>query len=250
MQRGSSLCLRLPSDKSARNLNKTEKPVQNLGRAKVIIQIRITAFAIRKGWVFMKLSEKAVAIGLIIAIMFTFTGFCKTKENIANEVLRLHIIANSDSEEDQSLKLKVRDEILKRSDLIISDGDNLQLAIDEVSSSLNEIETIANEVIKNEGFDYTCKAEITQMYFNIREYENISMPSGEYTALRVTLGKGEGKNWWCVMFPPLCLPAAEKEVQSFSEKEQEILAVTEPQYEIKFKVVEIWENIKNKLKEG
>lgn len=198
----------------------------------------------------MKLSEKAVALGLVIAIVFTFTGFCKTKENIEDEVLRLHIIANSDSEEDQNLKLKIRDEILKRSDLIITKGDTLKTAIEDVSASLDEIENIAQNVIEKEGFDYGCKAEITKMYFDIREYDDISMPSGEYMALRLTVGEGKGKNWWCVMFPPLCLPAAKQEVQSFSEKEQEILSVTEPQYEIKFKVVEIWENIKNKLKEG
>lgn len=197
----------------------------------------------------MKLSEKAVAMGLCIAIILTFTGFCNTKKQIANEVLRLHIIANSDSEADQQLKIKIRDELLKRSELIISEEDSLEEAVKDVSASLDEIEKIAEATAANEGFNYKCNAEITEMYFDIREYDGVSMPSGEYTALRITIGEGRGKNWWCVMFPPLCLPAAEEAVAEFDREEQKILRAKTPEYEIKFKAVEIWEDICNKLKE-
>ncbi len=202
-----------------------------------------------KGRVFMKTAEKAVAIGLCIAIVLSFTGFCNTRDNLTEEVLRLHIVANSDSDADQQLKLKIRDEILKKSELLISEGDSLEEAVRDVSAAFEKIEKIAEATALSEGFDYDCTAEIKKMYFDIREYDDVSMPSGYYTALRITIGEGKGKNWWCVMFPPLCLPAAEGTVADFDEDEQAVLKTKNPEYEIKFKVVEIWEDICNKLKE-
>ncbi|SKA76247.1 stage II sporulation protein R [Caloramator quimbayensis] len=143
---------------------------------------------------------------LIFIIMFlTFTAD-KTNEtqSINKKLLRFHVIANSDSYEDQSVKLKVRDAILKNIGPQLEKCSNLDESLKVIEANKDKIEEISNDILKKEGKDYNAKAMLGEFQFPVKTYGSITLPAGEYTALRVVLGNGDGKNWWCVMFPPLC----------------------------------------------
>ena len=149
---------------------------------------------------------------LIIGIVgFTALGafrlFSANCEDVRGEVLRLHIPANSDSEEDQAIKLRLRDELLSEFGGELSLCGDLESASARAEELLPEIERAANEFLRENGFSYGATAELVDMWFTTREYDRLILPAGNYTALRVTLGSGEGHNWWCVIFPQLCLPA-------------------------------------------
>lgn len=151
-------------------------------------------------------------IGLVMGILaFTAFGafrlFSADCEDVRGEVLRLHIPANSDSEEDQAIKLRLRDELLAEFGSELSLCGDLDSASARARELLPEIERSANEFLRENGFSYGAKAELVEMWFTTREYDRLILPAGNYTALRVTLGSGEGHNWWCVIFPQLCLPA-------------------------------------------
>lgn len=191
--------------------------------------------------------EKAVLISLILSFILPIIDFINNCENISNKVIRLHILANSDTGVDQNLKLLVRDKILASSNLFLDKDDNtLEKAEEKFKNNISKIESIAQREVYNNGFDYDVHAEIVNMYFNTRQYNNFTMPSGNYKALRITIGSGKGKNWWCVMFPPLCISAAEEHTTELddvlTEPEREVL---NEKYEIKFKIVELFELIKN-----
>ncbi len=194
----------------------------------------------------MKKFSCALLIGMIGAIIFSnISAFAGNYNNLQNNVLRLHILANSDSTEDQRLKLKVRDEILAHSDELFGKSKNIWEAEKNIEEKLERIEEIANQTIKENGFSYTAKAELTKdMEFESKVYDEITMPEGTYDALRITIGNADGHNWWCVMYPPLCLPVEGVTEEYFSEEEADILYNPE-KYEVRFKCVEIFEDIKN-----
>ena len=190
-----------------------------------------------------------MAAGLILTILISNIGsvigngiaFDRLRQN----VMRLHILANSDSEADQNLKLKVRDAILESG--ILSGAANLEEAEEIAENNLQDIETLAEITIEDYGYTYPVRASIEDIDFDEREYGDITMPAGEYRALRIEIGDAEGHNWWCVMYPPLCLPAASEvkadvqtENEYFSDKELDIMKKPE-KYKLKFAV---WEKIK------
>ena len=147
----------------------------------------------------------------ILIILFTvfvlFSAFSyvnAVSDNISNGVFRLHVIANSDSEEDQNLKYKVRDNLLNYMNNICKDCTSKEEAINIVSEHQEEFKEIALKTIKNEGYSYDVKIEIGNFEFPTKQYGDISLPAGFYDALKVEIGKAEGRNWWCVMFPSLC----------------------------------------------
>lgn len=151
----------------------------------------------------------AMAIGIVLTMLFSgFSSFAQDCESIRGEVLRLHIPANSDSEYDQQIKLRLRDFVLQQYGTQLSCEGDLAGAIQHTRELLPEIEQACNGFLAAEGAPYRAKAELCEMYFTTRTYADITLPAGTYTALRITLGSGEGQNWWCVMFPPLCIPAA------------------------------------------
>ena len=197
----------------------------------------------------MKRTEFSVLIGLIISIIITsVTAFAADCENIRSDVLRLHILANSDSAADQELKLKVRDAILEKSPTLFEGSVSLEDAITSANESLNEIKATAEEEIFANGYNYNVKVYLCDMYFETREYEQFTLPAGQYKALRIEIGKAKGKNWWCVLFPALCIPASQDSAELsdvFSESEIEV--VTRPKYKAKFAIVELFERFKNKL---
>jgi stage II sporulation protein R len=124
--------------------------------------------------------------------------------SISKKIIRFHVIANSDSEEDQATKLEIRDAILKDLGTKLEQLKTREESIGFLKSRLTEIENIANEILAKDNKNYSSKAYLEEFQFPIKSYGEITLPQGKYTALRVVLGNGEGKNWWCVMFPPLC----------------------------------------------
>ena len=200
----------------------------------------------------MSLSEKikiSIAVGLTVAIIFSICSFAKTSEKICSDVLRLHVIANSDSSVDQNLKLRLRDYILQEGKDVFDGSVNVNNAVAKLEPRIGELEESANEFVKNSGFDYSVKITLSNEYFTTRTYDTVTLPAGKYLALRVVIGSGEGHNWWCVMFPPMCVPAADKkdEIENvFSEKEIKLVE-SKPKYEPRFKVIEIYEEIKEAL---
>ena len=159
--------------------------------------------------------EFSILIGLISAIVLCFLNCYKTSENISRNVLRLHILANSNSKQDQALKLKVRDEILKNFNFNSFNND-LEKSKQEINEKIPQIESLAKKTIENEGYSYNVAAKLNNSYFNTREYDGFSMPAGFYDALRIEIGKAEGKNWWCVMVPSMCVPASNKKGRSWN----------------------------------
>lgn len=191
--------------------------------------------------------KKALLCGFIISVACSFVNFSGKCDNISNKVFRLHIIANSDSEEDQSLKLKVRDRILKDFSNGSSEAKNMQEAEVLAKDNIERLQTSAQDEVYKNGYNYPVKAEIVNMHFNTRFYENVTLPAGNYDALRVTIGEAKGKNWWCVMFPPMCLPAAESEKcidDVLTETESKIIT-NFGDYQIEFKIVEIFSQVKD-----
>lgn len=202
----------------------------------------------------MSLSKKikiSVTVGIIVAILFSICSFAKTSEEIRSDVLRLHVIANSDTSVDQNLKLRLRDYILQEGKDIFNGSVNVENAVEKIEPVLPELEKSAKAFVNQAGFDYDVKISLSNEYFTTRTYETVTLPAGKYLALRVVIGSGEGHNWWCVMFPPMCVPAADKkdEIENvFSEKEIKLVE-SKPKYEPRFKVVEIYEQLKEIISE-
>lgn len=202
----------------------------------------------------MSLSKKikiSVTVGIVVAILFSICSFAKTSEEIRSDVLRLHVIANSDTSVDQNLKLRLRDYILQEGKDIFNGSVNVENAVKKIEPVLPELEKSAKAFVNQAGFDYDVKISLSNEYFTTRTYETVTLPAGEYLALRVVIGSGEGHNWWCVMFPPMCVPAADKkdEIENvFSEKEIKLVE-SKPKYEPRFKVVEIYEQLKEIISE-
>lgn len=189
--------------------------------------------------------ELGVLFGLICAIMLSFSRFETRCNELRQGVLRLHIIANSDGDADQNLKLQVRDEILKNSTDIFKSCDTVDDAIVTASKNIEDINKIANKVITQNGFDYSASVSVGDSFFDTRVYDNFTLPAGTYKSLIVNLGEGKGKNWWCVVFPCVCIPTATG--ASLSDSVSQSAAQTAEnasKYEIKFKSVEIYEQIK------
>lgn len=199
----------------------------------------------------MKIWEKSILLALILTVLFSFTGFAAGCEDIPNHVLRLHVLANSDSQQDQALKLKVRDRILTVSAGMMDGVRSREEAEEAVASRLPEFRKAAEDEIRRQGFGYPVSVQMSKTYFPTRQYGDATLPAGNYDALRVVIGSGEGHNWWCVLFPPLCLPAAED-----PEKLKDVLNSKELQivkgsggYQVKFKSVELFEQFRDWMKQ-
>ena len=192
--------------------------------------------------------DAALGAGLLLAMLITpLAGFGQRCAQVRQEVLRLHILANSDSEADQALKLRVRDAVLEETGGLFAAAGTLEEAQAAALENLPAIEAAARRALAEAGSDAPVKAELTRMYFNTREYgEDTTLPAGEYQALRLSIGEARGRNWWCVMFPPLCVPAAEATVEGQESKAaaEDIEALNqEPHYRLSFAVVEWLEEL-------
>ncbi len=191
----------------------------------------------------MKLLFKSFCCAIVIACVLSMTGFCSACENIEDKVFRLHIIANSDSEEDQALKLKVRDEITAYTDELFKDCNNKQESMQKAKDNINKIRAKAQEVVNRNGFDQKVDAYVTNMSFDTRVYDDFTLPAGRYDALRIVIGEGEGHNWWCVLYPAVCVPSAEKNIGSALNESETDIVTESDKYVVKFKIVELWEEL-------
>lgn len=193
----------------------------------------------------MKLLIKALSAGMVLTIIFSVIPFSASCTQLWEDVFRLHILANSDSAEDQALKLKIRDNILAFSSEKFDSAKNKSDVITITQNNLDAIINTAKKTIAEEGYDYDVRAEITEMYFDTRVYDNITMPAGKYKALRLLIGSGSGKNWWCVMFPPICIGASTDSTTLEDTLDSDEIDVVEngQKYEYKFKIVEYYEKI-------
>ncbi len=163
--------------------------------------------------------------------------------DIYDNTLRLHVLANSDSTNDQQLKLLVRDALVEKADELASDCADIKEAKIVYSDNLDVLKTTAEEVIRKEGYDYAVSLTLDEEYYPERQYGNIRLPSGRYNSLKVNIGESEGQNWWCVLFPPLCVEAAEAEEEliqtGFTPNQIKVLTDSEtPKYVIRFRLLE------------
>ena len=189
-----------------------------------------------------QLFAKSLAVGVIFAVLLQLTIFDAKCESLSDKILRLHVIANSDSAIDQELKLKVRDEMLDLSNHLLSDCENKQAAIKAANENKAVFTEAAKKVIAENGFDYSVTVEITKQSFDTRDYDTFSLPAGVYDSIKVVIGDGAGKNWWCVMFPPVCIPACvDANISDVLENGEAKIVENRPTYEIGFKVVEWYE---------
>ena len=196
--------------------------------------------------------EIALFVGIAAALLWGI-GAVRTQQEISDKVVRLHVVANSDSEEDQALKLRVRDAILARTTALLEASDDRSEAEGLIRGQLLELEDIAVREITAAGYDYSVEARLAELDFPTREYESFTLPAGNYLALQVVIGEGGGKNWWCVVFPPLCTAAAAEVPASalaagFSEEEVRLITEEDRGYVLKFKTLEWLEMLKEKLK--
>ncbi len=181
---------------------------------------------------------------VILAGMLLSLPFFDSCEALTEDVLRVHILANSDSAADQSLKLSVRDRVLSQCSSYFDDCADKEAAIAVAKEHLSEIEEVARDEITRRGFSYPVHAQIDKTRFDTRYYEDFTMPAGMYDALRLTIGEGEGKNWWCVMYPSLCVGAASKTEMRDKLDDGEYEVVTSDRFDLRFKIVEYWEDIR------
>jgi stage II sporulation protein R len=199
-----------------------------------------------KGALFMKRKiHLSICFGLICAVLCSMSHFSAACDDLRQNVLRLHIIANSDSDADQQLKLKIRDEILRETDGLFENSKNLQEAQNTVCDNLKFFEAVANEVIAENGVNYTATASFGASEFSTRYYDDFTLPAGEYQSLIITLGEEKGKNWWCVVYPTVCIPAAKGELNDTVSDESAQIAKGGKRFIMRFKTVEIYEKIKN-----
>ncbi len=194
----------------------------------------------------MKRLEISLLIALVFGIVLSMSALNIECDDIRESVLRLHVLANSDDEADQNLKLKVRDRLLEVSNDIYANAKNREDAIEHTESNLALLQSEAQKVVIANGYDYPVSVELEDTYFNTRTYGDITLPAGEYKALRVIIGEGAGHNWWCVMFPPLCISAASDDEAQLDDvlTADQMEFVEGTQYEAKFKCVEWYEEIK------
>lgn len=193
---------------------------------------------------------KRVEIVLMVAaalVLMSGALALQTQDQLADKVVRLHVLANSDSEEDQALKLRVRDRVLERATELLEQSADRQEAEALLRGNLLELENLAAEEIAAAGYDYPVTAELTDTTFPTREYDGFTLPAGEYLALRIVIGEGAGQNWWCVVFPPLCTTASAdvpaSALAAGLTQEDVNLITEEPGYVLKFKTVELWERL-------
>lgn len=185
-----------------------------------------------------------MSLVLFLGIAQPVVGAVKTSEHISNKVFRLHILANSDSTKDQNIKLMLKNYILENTQDIIG-GKTLNEAIENAKNNTKEITDMCNEYLKSKGFDYKVKVNVVKEYFKTRVYDDFTLPAGKYNSLKIEIGEGKGHNWWCIVFPSVCLSACTESMGDYlTDDEMSLVSNT---YSPKFKIVEIYESTKEKI---
>ena len=197
--------------------------------------------------------ELALLLGVALAALLG-VWLDRSQTALADQVIRLHVLANSDSEADQALKLKVRDRVLETAEEYFTPGATLEETQAVLTAHLADIVAAGAEQVAEEGYQYPVTVSMEENYwFPTKEYTDFALPAGNYTALRVVIGEGGGQNWWCVVFPPLCLGSvSETAAQTalsggFSEDQVSLITGEDEGYVVKFKAIELWEEFQHWL---
>lgn len=195
--------------------------------------------------------ELALLLALAVTILWGAASLGQ-QEELGRKVIRLHVIANSDSPEDQALKLRVRDRVLARAQEILEQSADMAQAEQALTAALPELTREARETLAAEGCAQPVQARLEPAEFPTKDYDGFSLPAGKYLALRVIIGQGAGQNWWCVVFPPLCTAAACQwqdagRVAGLEEDDLSLMAEEDAGYEIRFRSVELWEMLRQWL---
>lgn len=193
-----------------------------------------------------------------LALMISFALFLllgvwlnREQSELAGSVIRLHVLANSDSEEDQALKLKVRDRILEEATGILDGDTDVQTASAQLEGKLNELAAAGQQVVNEQGYQYQVTAALEHTWFPTKQYDDFALPAGNYLALRIKIGSAQGHNWWCVVFPPLCVASVSETVQKtassagLSKDEISLMTADSDQYVLKFHLMEWWDKLVN-----
>lgn len=182
------------------------------------------------------------AFTILIVTMLIAVIPTEAEGEIYDDTIRLHILANSDSGEDQELKIKIRDKILLKYGGMLGEGNSVSEAKGKIESLIPEIEADVKQWINELGYSYNATAVIGEEWYDTREYEDFTLPAGYYTSLRIIIGSGKGQNWWCVMYPPLCLDMATESAPYddgvIDYTKEEIFLIKSGKYKIKFKILE------------
>lgn len=196
----------------------------------------------------MKKSVCCVEIGLLILLSLTLsaaTGLERQQQRISDSMIRLHVVAASDSDYDQDIKLCVRDAVLEQARTLLESASSREDAMTCLSSGLPDLSRTANRTLQALGASETATVTLDRELFGTRYYDGFTLPGGYYEALRVTIGEGEGKNWWCVVYPQLCTPAAASDavpaIGQLSEEDAALLEDGETRF--RFRCLELLENL-------
>ena len=195
--------------------------------------------------------ELALLLGLCAAMLWGAWSM-QRQDALAQKMIRLHVIANSDSDADQALKLEVRDKVLDFTTTVLQRSADMEDAQVRLRAELTRIETIARREIAAQGYDYPVTAQLASAEFPLKEYDGFSLPAGEYMALRLVIGEGEGRNWWCVVYPPLCTAAAADMPQTaiqagLTDDDVSLITGEDTGYVLRFRSVELWEQLRQWL---
>ena len=188
-----------------------------------------------------------VLLGISVLTVTACAALQAQSQRMAEKIIRLHVVANSDSDVDQAVKLRVRDAVLREAQNVLSDASDAKQAI---TAQLPALEAAANAELRRQGSGDTACVSFRRELFPTRDYDTFSLPSGVYQSLRVTIGKGEGHNWWCVVFPTLCTAASFDEFESaaasggFTDGELRLITGADEGYVLKFKTLEWLEKLK------
>ena len=202
-------------------------------------------------------SPKFRMISILTILLFLYTTICaisyanSVSQELADSVFRLHVIANSDSDDDQNLKYKVRDKLIEYMNSLIPNCEDKQEVMNTAKEHIDEFKQIAIDTVKEEGYNYNVEVKIGNFEFPTKKYGDISFPAGFYDALRVEIGEAKGQNWWCVMFPPLCfvdistgiVPEESKKEMQNNMGEEEFALISNnksPDIKFKFKILEFF----------
>lgn len=195
--------------------------------------------------------ELALLLGLCAAMLWGAWSM-QRQDALAQKMIRLHVIANSDSDADQALKLEVRDKVLDFTTTVLQRSADMEDAQVRLRAELTRIETIARREIAAQGYDYPVTAQLASAEFPLKEYDGFSLPAGEYMALRLVIGEGEGRNWWCLVYPPLCTAAAADMPQTaiqagLTDDDVSLIIGEDTGYVLRFRSVELWEQLRQWL---
>lgn len=184
----------------------------------------------KRNWIWMT----AVTIGLLGAVLAAGMSRVKAvsiQQGIAGEIIRFHVLANSDSEEDQALKMHVKDTVVGYMKEVMGDVDSVEQSREIINANMENIRQKAEQEIAAQGYDYNVTAALTTAYFPQKSYGDCTFPSGDYEALQIKIGKASGHNWWCVVYPSLCFTDAVQGVVTEEKKEELKKVLTEEEYQ-------------------